>query len=44
MERVFSAKTGKTARKGAFMAGILTISIIVPVSMMGIIAITCLPT
>ena len=43
MERVFSARDGKTARRGAFMAGILTISIIVPTSMMGIIALYMLP-
>lgn len=43
MERVFSARDGKTARRGAFMAGILTISIIVPTSMMGIIALYLLP-
>lgn len=43
MERVFSARDGKTARKGALMAGILTISIIVPTSMMGIIALYMLP-
>jgi solute:Na+ symporter, SSS family len=43
MERVFSARDGKTARRGALMAGILTISIIVPTSMMGIIALYMLP-
>ena len=43
MERVFSARDGKTARRGAFMAGILTISIIIPTSMMGIIALYFLP-
>jgi len=43
MERVFSARDGKTARRGAFMAAILTISIIVPTSMMGIIALYMLP-
>lgn len=43
MERVFSARDGKTARRGTFMAAILTISIIVPTSMMGIIALYMLP-
>lgn len=43
MERVFSAKSGKTARNGALMAGLLTISIVVPVSMMGIIGLYFLP-
>jgi len=43
MERVFSARDGKTARRGAFMAGLLTISIIVPTSMMGIIALYMMP-
>jgi len=43
MERVFSAKDGKTARKGALMGAGLTISVIVPVSMMGIIAVHILP-
>lgn len=43
MERVFSARDGKTARKGAFWAATLTISIVVPTSMMGIIALYMLP-
>jgi len=43
MERVFSARDGKTARRGALMAGILTFSIVVPTSMMGIIALYMLP-
>ena len=43
MERVFSARDGKTARRGAFMAAGLTISIIVPVSLMGIVALHFLP-
>jgi solute:Na+ symporter, SSS family len=43
MERVFSAKSGKTARNGALMAAGLTISIIIPVSMMGIIGLHFLP-
>lgn len=43
MERVFSARDGKTARRGALMAAGLTISIIVPVSLMGIVALHFLP-
>lgn len=43
MERVFSAKNPKTARKGALIGALLTISVIVPVSMMGIISLYLLP-
>lgn len=43
MERVFSARDGKTARRGAIMGATLTISVIVPVSMMGIIGLYLLP-
>src|SRR5215204_599876 len=43
MERIFSAKDGKTAQKGALMGGGLTILTIVPTSMMGIIALYFLP-
>ena len=43
MERVFSARDPKTARKGALMSAGLTISVIVPVSMMGIVALYFLP-
>lgn len=43
MERVFSARDGRTARRGALMGAALTISVIVPVSMMGIIALYLLP-
>ena len=43
MERVFSAKDGNTARKESLMGAGLTISIIVPVSMMGIIGLHFLP-
>ena len=43
MERVFSARDGKTARRGALMAAGLTISIIIPVSLMGIVALYFLP-
>jgi Na+/proline symporter len=43
MERVFSAKDGKTARRGALMGAGLTLSTVVPTSMMGIIALYFLP-
>lgn len=43
MERVFSAKDGKTAQRGALMGGGLTILTIVPTSMMGIVALYFLP-
>jgi solute:Na+ symporter, SSS family len=43
MERVFSARSGKTARRGALIAGMMTLSIVVPVSMMGIIALYFIP-
>jgi SSS family solute:Na+ symporter len=43
MERVFSARNGKTARRGAFMGAGLTILTIVPTSMMGIVALYFLP-
>ena len=43
MERVFSARDGKTARRGAFMGAGLTILTIVPTSMMGIVALYFLP-
>jgi solute:Na+ symporter, SSS family len=39
MERVFAAKSPKTARKGAFMGGGLTLLTVIPTSFMGIIAI-----
>src|ERR687891_2031275 len=38
MERVFSAKDPKTAQRGALMGAGLTLSTVVPTSMMGIIA------
>jgi Na+/proline symporter len=44
MERVFAAKDGKTAQKGAFMGAGLTIATIVPTSMMGIVALYLLPS
>lgn len=44
MERVFAARDGKTARRGAFMGAGLTISTIVPTSMMGIVALFLLPS
>lgn len=43
MERIFAAKDGKTARRGAFMGAGLTFSIVIPTSMMGIIALYFLP-
>jgi solute:Na+ symporter, SSS family len=43
MERVFAAKDGKTARRGAFMGGGLTALTIIPTSMMGIVALYLLP-
>ena len=43
MERVFSARSPKTARKGAFMGGALTIFTVVPTSMLGIAAFYFLP-
>jgi solute:Na+ symporter, SSS family len=43
MERVFSARDGKTARRGAFMGAGLTILTIIPTSMMGIVALYFLP-
>ncbi|HXG07086.1 MAG TPA: sodium:solute symporter family protein [Nitrososphaera sp.] len=44
MERVFAARDGKTAQRGAFMGAGLTILTIVPTSMMGIVALYFLPT
>jgi solute:Na+ symporter, SSS family len=43
MERVFAAKDGKTAQRGALMGGALTLSTVVPTSMIGIIALFFLP-
>jgi SSS family solute:Na+ symporter len=43
MERVFAAKDGKTARRGAFMGGGLTLFTVIPTSMMGIVALYLLP-
>ena len=43
MERIFSARNPKTARRGAFMGGALTIFTIVPTSMLGITAFYFLP-
>jgi solute:Na+ symporter, SSS family len=43
MERVFAAKDGKTARRGAFMGGGLTLFTVIPTSMMGIVALYFLP-
>lgn len=38
MERVFAAKNPKTAQRGAFMGGLLTLFTVVPTSMLGIVA------
>lgn len=43
MERVFAARSPKTARNGAFMGGALTLFTVVPTSMLGIVAIHYLP-
>jgi SSS family solute:Na+ symporter len=43
MERVFSAKNGRTAQRGAFMGAGLTFFTVVPTSMMEIIALYFLP-
>ena len=43
MERVFAARDGKTARRGALMGGGLTLFTVIPTSMMGIIALYMLP-
>ncbi len=43
MERVFAAKNPKTAQRGAFMGGALTLFTVVPTSMLGIIAFYFLP-
>ncbi|WP_415281684.1 sodium:solute symporter family protein [Candidatus Nitrososphaera sp. FF02] len=43
MERVFAARDGKTAQRGALMGAGLTISTIVPTSMIGIIALFLIP-
>jgi solute:Na+ symporter, SSS family len=43
MERVFAAKDGRTARRGAFMGGGLTLFTVIPTSMMGIVALYFLP-
>ena len=43
MERVFAAKDPKTAQRGAFWGGGLTLFTVVPTSMLGIIALYYLP-
>src|SRR5918994_1205587 len=43
MERVFSAKDGKTAQRGALMGGGLTLFTVIPTTMMGIVALYFLP-
>jgi SSS family solute:Na+ symporter len=44
MERVFAAKDPKTARKGAFMGGGLTLLTVIPTSFMGIFALYLVST
>jgi Na+/proline symporter len=43
MERVFSARNPKTARRGALMGGALTMFTVIPTSMLGIVAFFYLP-
>jgi SSS family solute:Na+ symporter len=43
MERIFAAKDGKTAQRGALMGAGLTFLTVVPTSMMGIVALYLLP-
>lgn len=43
MERVFSARSPKTAQRGALMGGALTLFTVVPTSMLGIVAFYYLP-
>jgi solute:Na+ symporter, SSS family len=43
MERVFAARDGKTARRGAFWGAGLTLFTVVPTSFMGIFALTLIP-
>lgn len=43
MERVFAAKSSRTAQRGAFMGAALTFFTVVPTSMMGIVAFYYLP-
>ena len=44
MERVFAARDGKTAQRGAFMGAGLTALTIIPTSIMGIVALYFLPS
>lgn len=43
MERVFAANSGKTAARGAFMGGALTLFTVLPTSFLGLIALSYLP-
>ena len=43
MERVFASKDPRTARRGAYMGGALTLFTVVPTSMLGIVALYYLP-
>lgn len=43
MERVFAARDGRTAARGAYWAGSLTLLVAFPVAMLGIFAVTLFP-
>ena len=43
MERVFAARDGRTASRGAFWGGTVTLFTVIPTSFMGIFALTVLP-
>ena len=43
MERVFSAKNGRTAQRGCYAAAIITLLVGIPVSILGIIALNTFP-
>lgn len=43
MERVFSARDGKTAARGAYWGALVTLSTVVPVAFIGIFAVTLVP-
>jgi len=43
MERIFAARDPKTAQRGAFMGGALTLFTVIPTSMLGIAAVYYLP-
>lgn len=43
MERVFSARDGRTAARGAYWGALVTLSTVVPVAFLGIFAVTLVP-